>query len=40
MNRIYTTPTILVVMTSVESGFLSTVNAGIEDAPVIDQGEY
>ena len=40
INKEYKTPTILVVATTVENGFLGTVNVGIEDAEVNNQGEY
>ena len=40
INKEYKTPTILVVAITVENGFLGTVNVGIEDAEVNNQGEY
>lgn len=40
IDKEYKTPTILVVATAVESGFFGTVNVGIEDAEVNNQGEY
>jgi hypothetical protein len=40
IDKEYKTPTILVVAITVENGFLGTVNVGIEDAEVNNQGEY
>ena len=39
-NKEYSAPSVLVVATAVESGFAGTINVGIEDAEVNDQGEY
>lgn len=39
-NREYLAPSLRVVTSTVESGFFGTINVGIEDAEVNDQGEF
>jgi hypothetical protein len=40
MKKVYKQPTFVAVSIAIESGYSASVTAGIEDADILDQGEY